>query len=113
MDADRMTRLITEAVASGICDHQLLGKLDGLSSVESGSVAKANLLHTYRRRINRTPTGSDLHKETASLLSFLEKHQQDDLTMASATFEDGRSELFLLDAEGDRILHWMRMFSRG
>lgn len=107
-----MIELVGVAVDSGVCDERLLERLADISSIEMGGVSRGDLLHIYRRRLKRTTSGSQLQSETVSLISFLEQYQSDDLTMASVSLGAGGGELFLMDSNGDRILHWMSMFSR-
>ncbi|GAA2203180.1 hypothetical protein GCM10009787_65180 [Streptomyces bangladeshensis] len=112
MDKNRLVEIVRAAAESGVCDSRLLDRLTETISINVGSVSRDNLLQIYRRRLKRTVDGSRLQDETMSLLSFLEEYQQDTLTMASVSLGGGGSELFLLDSEGENILHWMRMFSR-
>lgn len=112
MDKNRFVEITEAAVESGVCDAQVLDRLTAVMSIDVGSVSREDLLHTYRRRLKRTTPGSQLRIETIALLSFLEKYEQDALAMVGASLEEGGSEIFLMDSEGQHILHWMRMFSR-
>lgn len=107
-----MIKLVGAAIESGICNERLLERLNDIASIEMGGVSRDNLLHIYRRRLKRTPPGSQLQTETVSLISFLEQYQRDDLVMVSISLGMGGGDLFLMDSNGDRILHWMSMFSR-
>ncbi|MEU2434908.1 hypothetical protein ABZ595_01685 [Streptomyces rubradiris] len=112
MDTSRLMKLVGTAIEAGVCDPRLLDRLTDTSSVEAGTVSTEDLVHIYRRRLKRTPTGSQLHSETKALVDFLEQHQHDSLVMMSVSLAGGGGELFLLDRDGEKILHWMRMFSR-
>ncbi|MEV7686170.1 hypothetical protein ACFW1F_16405 [Streptomyces bungoensis] len=112
MDKNRLIDLATAATESGICDAGLVERLREAIAIQIGDVSRENLLHIYRRRILRTVEGSRLRAETAALISFLERHQQDHLLMASVSLKEGGGELFLMNSSGDRILHWMSMFSK-
>ncbi|MFF2199378.1 hypothetical protein [Streptomyces sp. NPDC058145] len=107
-----MIELVRNAAKSGICDPQLIERLDDTAEIETGSVSREDLLHIYNRRMKRTIPGSKLQSETASLISFLEQYQRSDLTMASVSLRAGGSELFLMDSNEEHVLHWMSMFSR-
>ncbi|MFF9177083.1 hypothetical protein [Streptomyces sp. NPDC014793] len=107
-----MIEIVRKAAESGICDAHLIDRLDDTTEIETGNVSREDLLHIYKRRMKRTTPGSKLQSETASLISFLEQCQRNDLTMASISLKTGGSELFLMDNNEEHVLHWMSMFSR-
>ncbi|MFD5649915.1 hypothetical protein [Streptomyces sp. NPDC127039] len=112
MDESRLIALVVDAAEASVCSRGALERLAGISSIEAGEVWKSNLLHIYRRRLRRVAIGTELERATQSLISFLENYDRESLLMVSVTIDPEGTEMFLVDSEETRILHWMRMFSR-
>lgn len=112
MDKATLKELLAMAVRDGEFPEDVMKAAGSGWSIQTGTAVRANLLRTYRRRLAKTPEGSTLREQTEQLVSFLEGYPGDELVMIGATGEAGRYEMFLADAEEERILFWMRMFSR-
>ncbi|MFC7308216.1 hypothetical protein ACFQVC_28840 [Streptomyces monticola] len=112
MDKATLEALLVVAVRDGKCPADVLRAAGEGWSVQSGVAGRAELLRSYRRRLRRTAEGSTLRQQTQQLVLFLEEFPDDQLTMVGATGDAGGYEMFLADAQEERILFWMNMFSR-
>ncbi|WP_037886865.1 hypothetical protein [Streptomyces viridochromogenes] len=112
MDKTRLEELLAVAVRDGKCPEDVMRAAEEGWHVQTGAVARADLLRSYRRRLGRTQEGSTLKEQTQRLVSFLEESSDEELMMIGATGDSGGYEAFLADAREERILFWMNMFSR-
>ncbi|MER6093603.1 hypothetical protein [Streptomyces bluensis] len=112
MDKATLEELLVVTVRDGKCPEDVMRAAEEGWTVQTGAVARADLLRSYRRRLKRTREGTALREQTQRLVSFLEESSDDELTMIGATGDTGGYEMFLADAQERRILFWMNMFSR-
>lgn len=112
MDKATLEELLIVAVREGKCPAGVMRAAEDGWSVQTGAVARADLLRSYRRRLGKTSEGSILREQTKRLVSFLEEFPDDELTMIGVTGDAGGYEMFLADAHEERVLFWMDMFSR-
>lgn len=112
MDQGELTDLITAAVSEGVCDETILPALEGESTIESGQVSPASLLHTYVRRLRRTREGTDLYRDTARLVDFLRAYEGESISMITIRPARGGFRLLLADPNESKVLFWMRMFDQ-
>ena len=112
MDNATLKELLTEAVRDGKCPENAMRAAEEGWNVQTGVVARTDILRSYRRRLGRAEDGSTLREQTQRLVSFLEESSDDELTMIGVTGDAGGYEMFLTDIQEERILFWMNMFSR-
>jgi hypothetical protein len=112
MDKGTLEELLVVAVRDGKCPADVMRAAEEGWNVQTGAVSRANLLRSYRRRLGRTKEETTLREQTQRLVSFLEESSDDELTMIGVTGDAGGYEMFLADAQEERILFWMNMFSR-
>ncbi|MFI9078451.1 hypothetical protein ACIGW8_18550 [Streptomyces sioyaensis] len=112
MDQAKLVTLLERAAIEGIYTGELATIVAASCEINSGEVSKESLLHTYRHRLRRTEVGTSLHKETYSLIDFLEGRPSIKLSMISVRPEPGGFHAFLADSRETRILFWMKMLDQ-
>lgn len=88
MEKTRLEELLTVAVRDGKCPEDVMRAAGKGWNVQTGAVTRADLLRSYRRRLDRTQEGSALREQTQRLVSFLEESPDDELTMIGILMND-------------------------
>ncbi|MGW1792073.1 hypothetical protein ACWCO0_25040 [Streptomyces tubercidicus] len=112
MDQAKLATLLEQAAIEGICAGKFAIIAATGCEINSGEVSNSSLLHMYRRRLRRTEVGTSLHKQTFSLIEFLEGHPNTKLSMISIRPESGGFHAFLADSRETRILFWMKVLDQ-